>query len=169
METVEVTFTYTQSEYVKAERQYLIASKLLPKRTIVIAALYLPLSIFYLFLASFNVLSIVGVAIAVLAIAFGCAVYFYAPGYRFKQTAKFQEEYKLKFSDDGIEFTTPTLHSDLKWGVYSAFIETDQFYFLIQVPRIYTLIPKRVFASVADQRSFEKLIATHLKNTTPKA
>ena len=165
MEAVALTFKYTQAEYVKADRHYLIASKTISRTSIVVLAIFLPASILYLFLSSFSVPGIVFAAIGVVAAIVGSTLYFYTPVYNFKITSKYHEEYTLTFSDSGISFKTPSIDSTLKWDVYSEIWESNDFYFLIQSPRMYTLIPKRVFGSPAEMRMFEDISISNLKCT----
>jgi len=165
MESVELVFKYTQSEYVKAERKYLFASKTITKTSVVVLALYFPASINYLFFSSFSTPSVIAAAIAIFAAAVGSLLYFYIPAYKFKRTAKYHEEYNLTFSNVGIKFKTPSIDSELKWSVYSEFWESGDFYFLIQAPQMYALIPKRVFESPAVKQTFEEIVLSNLKCT----
>ena len=163
MDTVNLTFKYTQSEYVKAERKYLLASKIVSKTSMVILAIYFLFAITYLFLSSFSLWSIVFLAVAAIAGVMGCVLYFYIPVYKFKRTAKYQEEYSLSFSLDGIKFKTKTIDSELKWSIYSEAWESNAFYFLIQAPRMYTLIPKRAFVTSIEKNTFDKLVTSKMK------
>jgi len=165
METVELTFKYTQDEYVKADRKYLIASKTISKTNIVILAIFLPASIFYLFFTSFSVPGILFTSIGVVAAVIGCTLYFYIPSYKFKITPKYSEEYTLTFSDNGISFKTPSIDSTINWDMYSEIWEGKEFYYLIQSPRMYALIPKRVFNSPDEMRMFEEISITNMKCT----
>ena len=165
MDTVELTFKYTQAEYVKADRQYLIASKTISKTSIVVLAIFLPASLLYLFLSSFSVPGIIFTAIGVVAAIVGSTLYFYLPLYKFKITPKYKEEYTLTFSNSGITFKTPSIDSTIKWDMYSEIWESNDFYFLIQSPRIYTLIPKRAFGSPVEMRMFEDISISNLKCT----
>jgi len=165
IETVEVTFKYTQAEYVKADRQYLIASKTISKTSIVILAIFLPASLIYLFFTSYSILGIIFIAVGIVAAIVGSALYFYIPIYKFKITPKYNDEYILSFSGDGIAFRTPSIDSIIKWDMYSEIWESMEFYFLIQSPRLYTLIPKRIFKSPDDMRIFEEIAVTNLKCT----
>ncbi|WP_313133258.1 YcxB family protein [Anaerocolumna sp.] len=164
METVELTFQYTQGEYVKAKRQHIIASKTITKTNVVVLAVYLSFSLWYFF-SSFSVLSGFSLGFALFALIAGCTLYFYVPIQQFKRTSKYHEEYNLTYTKDGILFKTPTIHSELKWDIYSEFWESTDFYFLIQVSHIYTLIPKRAFLNLADQQAFEKMALSNLKCT----
>ena len=163
MDTLKLTFKYTQSEYVKAERKYLLSSKVISKVSIVILAAYFLFAIAYLFLSSFNLWSIIALVVAVIAGIMGGVLYFYIPIYKFRSTAKYQEEYSLLFSSDGIGFKTKTIDSELKWSIYSEVWECNDFYFLIQAPRIYTLIPKRAFTSSIEKNTFDKLVTSNMK------
>ncbi len=163
MNAVELTFKYTQKEFVKAERKYMFGSKIITKTSVVIEALYFPFSIWYLYYTSANALSIVAVVIATLALIMGCIRYIYEPMYRFKRTAKYQEEYNLILGMDGIKFKTPTIHSELNWEVYVGLWESDECYYLVQASRMYTLIPKRAFADMTSQQAFEEIALSQLK------
>ena len=165
MEKVDLTFQYTQSEYVRAEQQYLFASKTITKTSVIVLALFLPATFFYLFFSSFSILSIVFAAVAVIAAVVGCLVYFYMPLYKFRRTSKYHEVYNLIFSNDGIKFKTPSIDSNLRWSIYSAIWESDDFYFLIQAPLMYTLIPKRAFESTAAKQVFEKIVLSNITNS----
>ena len=165
MDAVEITFKYTKAEYVKADRQYLIASKTISKTSIVVLAIFLPASLFYLFLSSLSVSGIIFTVVAVVAAIVGSTLYFYIPYYKFKITPKYNEEYTLTFSDSGIMFKTPGIDSIIKWDTYSEIWESNDFYFLIQAPRMYALIPKRAFRSPAEMRMFEEVSISNLKCT----
>lgn len=58
MEALQVRFKYTQNEYVKAERQYLIANRTVRKYDGILVAVFLLFSIGFLFLSSFSTFSI---------------------------------------------------------------------------------------------------------------
>ena len=163
MDIINLTFKYTQNEYVKAERRYLFASKTITKISVIVLAAYFPSAAICLFLSSFSLWGIIACAMAIIAGIMGCILYFYIPLYKFKHTAKYQEEYSLVFSADGIKFKTSTIDSELKWSVYSEAWECDDFYFLIQAPRMYTLIPKRAFCEVSEKNAFEKLVISNMK------
>ena len=163
MELVTLIFTYTQGEYVKATRKYLIANKTIRRIDPLIAAVTLLASIYYLYRSEASVLGIVGVTVVLFAVAFLSYVYFFLPMLTFKSASKYHEEYTLTFSNEHIKFKTPSLESVLQWEIYSSLWESDDFYFMIQAPRIYTLIPKRVFANPVDKQAFENLAAANIK------
>ena len=119
MDIVTLNFTYTQNEYVKAERQSLIANKIIRKYDPILIAVFIVLSLCFLFLSSFSIYSIILSVIFLIVTAIGCYTYFYMPVLIYKHTSKFHEEYTLSFSKDGIDFKTPSIDSVLQWSVYS--------------------------------------------------
>lgn len=162
MQIIEINFKYTQDEYVKAERQYLFASKTITKTSVVILAVYLLFSVFYFFHSEYSAFSSLCLGVAVFALIIGLVLYFYAPIYRFRQTSKYQEEYCLIFSNNGIKFKTPTINSELNWNIYSSLWESDDCYYLIQALRMYTLIPKRAFSNPQYKQEFEDMALSNL-------
>lgn len=163
---VELTFKYSEKEYVKAARQYLIINRTIRKIDIFVIPLFIIFSIFYAINSGFNLYSIVALIVATFALLMGSMLYFYVPIKTFRSTSKFHEEYYLLFNDNGIKFKTATINSELKWDTYSNILSNKDFYFLIQHPRIYTVIPKRAFENNQVIENFERLVTNHLKITT---
>lgn len=95
METVELKFKYTQAEYVKAHQQYLFASKIITKTSVIVLAFYLSFAMLYFFLSSFSVYSMIALGVGLFGLIVGGAVYYYLPIYQFKKTLKYHEEYNL--------------------------------------------------------------------------
>ena len=165
METVKLRFQYTQSEYIKAERQYLISSKTIHKYDIALAAVFLLLSVVYMLFSSFSVFSILIFGLIIVVTALGSYLYILMPILKFKQTAKYHEEYTLVFSKETIKFKTQSMESEIKWNIYSALWESRGFYYLIQALRVYTLIPKRVFKDLNEKQLFEEITQSRVKTT----
>ena len=165
LETVELRFQYTQSEYIRAERQYLISSKIIHKYDIALVTVFLLLSVVYMLFTSFSIFSILIFGLVIVVTALGSYLYILMPILKFKQTAKYHEEYTLVFSKETIEFKTQSIESEMKWDIYSALWESHDFYYLIQAPRIYTLIPKRVFKDLNEKQLFEEITQSRVKTT----
>lgn len=163
MNSVELIFRYTKEEYVKAEREYLLAARVVHRYDIVLGVIFLLFSIAVLFISSFSALSIVFLGIILLVIVLGGYTYLCMPGVRFKQTAKYQEEYTMIFADEEIRWKTRSVDSNLKWELYSEIWESRDFYFLIQGPRMFALIPKRAFCNAGSRENFAGLVLKHFK------
>ena len=59
MEQVTIRFQYTEEEYVKAMRKYLLVTDTVKKFDLILAAVGVPSMLVYLFLSSFSVFSII--------------------------------------------------------------------------------------------------------------
>ena len=72
------------------------------------------------------------------------------------------EEYSLTFSPEGIHFRTAHIDSQLQWSVYSRALVDAHSYLLYHGARQWSVIPRRVFQSRAEQEAFERLLAEHV-------
>ena len=168
MENVHLQFQYTKEEYIKAYRQFLVASKTISQGSVLFVLAYTLHSVWYLFRSSFSTLSVVRALLAFLAVLTGSLLYFYKPGANWANTEKFHQAYTLtKTSNDNL-FSTPTVNSTLNWGIYSQFWESDDFYFLFQTKQTFTFLPKRAFASPTEMAAFETLVGQNLGGTKRK-
>lgn len=165
METLELKFQYTQSEFVRAERLYLIANKTIHKYDLVLVAVFLLFSVVYMLFSSFSLFSILVFGVVTITTVLGSYVYIFMPILKFKQTTKYHEEYTLVFSKETIRFTTPSIKSELKWNIYSELWDSHDFYYLIQAPRLFTIIPKRIFKDLNEKQAFEEIVQSNLKTT----
>ncbi len=75
---------------------------------------------------------------------------------------KLKEEYDLTFSDEGIQFKTDSINSNLKWNTYVDFMESEECFYLIQSKQVYSVIPKRVFESVEVENGFREMVLRNL-------
>ena len=164
MEIIEVRFQYTEKEYIQASRQYMFMSKLLKKSDIILPFVFLPLSVLYMFLADFNVWSIIICVSAWLYLVVIGASYYLIPKVTYKQNAKFREEYYLAFSGEGIRFQTNTINSDLQWDVYKDMLENEEYFYLCQNKQMYSVIPKSAFQDESQVQQFKELVLGKVKN-----
>ena len=168
MEQVDIKFQYTEKEYAKAVRKYLVFTDTIKKLDLVLAIIGVPCTLAYLFLSSFEWFSIVLLVCAVLFSGFIGLQYLYVPVMTFRKTPKFQEEYHLTFSGEGILFETATIHSELKWDAYTIFWESEDCYYLVQEEHIYTILPKRAFKGDPEKMAFERMAEAGTEYTKRK-
>ena len=157
MEQVDIKFQYTEKEYAKAVRKYLVFTDTVKKLDLGIAVIGVPCTLAYLFLSSFGWFSILLLVCAALFSGFIGFQYLYAPVLTFRKTPKFQEEYHLTFTEEGILFETATIHSEIKWDAYKKFWESEDCYYLEQELHIYTILPKRAFKGEPEKMAFERM------------
>lgn len=108
-------------------------------------------------------LSILLLGLVLVVTTLGSCIYLLLPILKFKQTAKYHEEYTLIFSKEIVRLKTPSIESEIKWSVYSKLWENGDFYFLIQAPRMYALIPKRAFKDQNEIQLFTEIAHSNLK------
>ena len=168
MEQIDIKFQYTEKEYVKAVRKYLLVTDTIKKLDLVLAIIGVPCTLVYFFLSSYNWFSILLLVCAVLFTGFIGLQYLYVPVMTFRKTPKFQEEYHLTFTGEGILFETATVHSELEWGSYNIFWESEDCYYLVQEEHIYTILPKRAFKGDPERMAFERMAEVGTEYTKRK-
>jgi hypothetical protein len=81
------------------------------------------------------------------------------PYKNFQVVKKLHDECRLSFSETSIRFNTAKISSEFQWSVFSEAWENKEFYFLIQQPQLYTLLPKRAFTPEQEE-AFKKILAS---------
>jgi hypothetical protein len=152
--SINLSFRYAESDYVRALRAH-YWSRLRLRLDLVVVVALAGIGI-YLWPSFWGVASLVIAALFLLLLA---AAFLVIPPLAFRREPKFRDEYSLTFSPDGIQFRTAHLDSTLQWTMYSRVLIDDHSYVLYYGSNQFTVIPKRVFASVSEQRAFEELLA----------
>lgn len=144
MDKVTISFQYGRDEYIKAFRKYLFLSKIIKKSDLIILGGLFVLESILIAVTGFHMYSLVlGLILSFFAMILGM-IYFYQPVNIYRRTPKFHQIYKLTFTKEGIDFKTDHVNSFLAWEIYKDIWESNDFYYLLQNKRIYTIIPKRV-------------------------
>src|SRR3569623_3663542 len=116
--TIDLSFRYTESDYVRALRaQY--AAQLRLRLDIPVTAVVCGVGVYLLRSADQYWL---GVALIVVAAAFALllvAAFTVIPRLAFRREPKFRDAYSLTFSPEGIHFRTEHIDSQLEWSLYS--------------------------------------------------
>jgi hypothetical protein len=105
---------------------------------------------------------VASVVVSVLFLLMLVAAFAVIPRLAFRREPKFRDDYSLTFSADGIHFRTAHIDSRLKWSMYSRALVDDHSYVLYYGSNQFTVIPKRVFSSVAERQAFEGLLTEHV-------
>jgi hypothetical protein len=156
-EPVTIIFTHREKEYVAATRLF-YARVYHTRFLIVISSIVLSLGL-GLFVINVDFLfGTVAMVVGLILLVINLYAYFVTPAQHFRRNAKFQEEYDLRFSEDGLLFRSKNVESKLKWSFYSKTWETPNYYFLFYDKGLFTLIPKRVFTSERQQWAFQDLL-----------
>jgi hypothetical protein len=109
--------------------------------------------------ASSEVLLASGIAAAGV---YALMIWWWAPRRMWSRQALMRREQTITVSEDGIAFRYATASSSTQWDFWKRIRRLGACYVLQGSQRGYTLIPRRAFASDADEARFRELIAAHL-------
>jgi hypothetical protein len=162
--TISLRFNYTEEEYLAATRLYMRRA----------ADFFMRLSICFIYAIACAALfiwldiSLSTELVLLLALVFcmpfiiGFLHMFVIPRQRFRSDPKFQDEYQLHFSDDGIQFRTAQIDALLQWSLYNKVIEDERFYLLVYGKHMISVIPKRAFTDEYQEASFREMLRRNL-------
>ena len=167
-EAVQLSFRYSEEEYLAAIRFYFWHSKTLLGRAIVTYVLVSACLVLLPLLMGFHLPFWANLALVAIA---GVALFHGYVGDRprtyFQGNPKFRDEYHLTFTDAGIEFHTHNMSSMTAWNFYSGVVEGDSFYLLVYGTNIHSLsiIPKRAFQSSNQEMIFRQILRRNIDPT----
>jgi YcxB-like protein len=160
-ETIDLSFHYSESDYVRALRAH-YSSRLRVRFDILAAIVVAVLGAYSWHSPDYHWLSVMCVAASVILVLMLFAAFVVIPPLAFRGEAKFRDDYSLTFSQEGIHFRTAHIDSQLQWNLYSRALIDRHSYVLYYGSRQFTVIPKRVFQSAEQQRTFEQLLTQHV-------
>ena len=154
---IEIVFTYSREEYVRAMRRYYHAV-LHVKRDIAFGLIGVSVGLYMLqssyggwlgwFLVGSGLIFLAIVAYALLIL----------PQVIYSSQPKLKNEYRLTFSDAGIEFKTDGIDSKLDWSFYHSWQRDADFYILFHGRRDLSVVPRRVLTAGENDRRFADLL-----------
>jgi len=166
MENVNLSFRYTEQDYVRAVRAHYATRLRLPLDITVTTAVAL-LGTYELRSGShafgIAMLCLSGFFVLILVTAFAVI-----PRIWFRSQPKLRDEYSLRFSPNGIQFQTAHINSDLQWTMYTRALVDAYSFILYYGNQQFTVIPKRVFSDGAQRESFERLLAQNVSDIVKK-
>jgi len=159
--TVNLSFRYSESDYVRALRAHYASHLRLPLDIAVVVLLIATGA--YLWRTSS--LQWLGIALLIIGVVFALlllSAFLVIPRLAFRREPKFREDYSLGFSGEGIHFRTAQIDSHLQWGMYSHALVDAHSYVLYYGSRQFTVVPRRVFKSAEERQVFEKLLTENI-------
>ena len=158
---IELTFRYTQRDYVRALRAH-YATRLNVPLDVAVAVVIAACGAYLWTDPDLRWLGIVSIVVAVLFLAMLMAAFLVIPPLVFRFDPKLHHEYSLRFAPDGIHFRTTGIDSHLEWKLYQRALVDARSYLLYHGARYFSVIPKRVFQSADQERAFEQLLTQHI-------
>ena len=161
-EVISLRFKYTEDEYAAASRLNMVRSTGF-WIWFVVSALLCVLGVYLVAILGLDLgISFSLTFFGVLLFLIWALQLFVEPRQAFRREPKFQDEYLLQFSDDGIQFKTPQIDALIQWSLYSRVIENERFYLLVYGRNMMSVIPKRAFENSQQQDAFEALLRRRL-------
>ncbi|GHV89479.1 hypothetical protein AGMMS50267_18390 [Spirochaetia bacterium] len=148
MEDIYIEYLPKLNEHLEAYSLYeskthlKIIDKVVSILLIVFGVIILSMSLIYGFSIS-NImiailLMVIGIADFMGFIDFGKIVI----SIQFKNNNKLKDIQKIKFRDNGLEYETKGIKSNIKWELYTKYYEGENIFILIYGNRLYSVIPK---------------------------
>ena len=160
MDRVDLSFHYTEQDYVRAMRSHYRRRLRLP---LDIAVIVIGSAIAaYQFRSGSQWLGTAVIALCALFAAILVAAFTVIPRIAFRRQPKFRDDYSLSFSEQGIHFRTTHIDSELQWAMYSHALVDAHSFILYYGPNQFSVIPRRVFQDDRQRQTFERLLAQHV-------
>lgn len=159
--TVNLSFRYLESDYVRALRAH-YASRLRLRLDIVVILASVAFGAYLWRSPNSHLYSILVICISAGFTLMLVAAFVVIPSVVFRREPKFRDDYSLTFSPEGIHFRTAHIDSQLQWSMYSQVLVDAHSFMLYYGSRSFTLIPKRVFPTADQREAFEKLLTQNV-------
>ena len=166
--TVNLTFRYSELDYVRGLRAH-YGSRLRWRLDTAVAVGVGGLGICLLSSTDYYWLGLFNLVVALFLALVLIAAFIIIPPFAFRREPKFRDEYSLIFSPEGIHFRTVHIDSRLQWNMYSRALIDEYSYVLYYGQNHMTVIPKRVFQDIEQQRAFEQMLDQHIADIVRKA
>jgi hypothetical protein len=155
---IQLKFSYTEAEYVAAVYAYYARTFHMKTYTLFAGLLILAGLALWLYTGAATVFF--GLAVFMLIVGVPAIFYYITitPRRRFREMAQLHYPYEISLSEESLTFKTRGVESRLEWQIYHKAGETEQFYFLFYGKQLFTVIPKRVFTSQAQEEQFRVLL-----------
>jgi hypothetical protein len=163
MDSIELIFTYSRQEYIRAIRRYL-RKRLRFGLFLSIGLLTTGGGLYFLLTDGVSFYSLILLILSAILLLILFLGVFYIPVLTYNRQTQYKDEYRLKFSPAHIEFKTSVIDSKIEWIFYSEIWESDKFYYLLNTKRNITIIPKRVLKTETEISAFVRLITTKINS-----
>ena len=85
-------------------------------------------------------------------------------GFIWKQNAHMHHPIASEVTEAGLSLDTLSLSSQVNWQLFIKFMETPNLFVLYQSPQLFSIFPKRAFASAAQIDEFRSLLQTQIRS-----
>ena len=90
---------------------------------------------------------------------------YYCLARTWKSQPSIREPITLEVAKEGLTMSSSSFQSNLKWQIYTHFIETKNLFMVYQSKQIFNVFPKRAFSNDEQIHEFRELLRTKLGNS----
>ncbi|RLA46153.1 MAG: hypothetical protein DRR42_18690 [Gammaproteobacteria bacterium] len=164
---IEVKGMLQPSDYVRAQYLHIRPRPILKAIGILILALVLWTAVYSIWTRDFGTLDYL-FYLAILFLILNFAVYLPWKTRRiYKQQKSLQRELTFKFDDEGVSASNENAQSLTPWEDYLKWKHNDQLILLYFSDCMYHMVPKRLFADVADFDELRELLPHRIGKSEP--
>jgi hypothetical protein len=158
---VELSFTYTEDEYIRAARLF-FSRGTEPQLRRYLGLGFFACALLFAWLAGDMYVAAAVLLPGLLVLARYWYAYAVLPRSYFRDNPKFRERYELTFSDEGLLFRSKGVESRLGWDFYTEVLETPDYFFLVYGKDMFSLIPKRVLRGPRQESALREMLRRNL-------
>jgi hypothetical protein len=163
-DTINLHVRYTEAEFAAASRLYLWRTPQVRARLALIAMLLvLAAALLAMLTPTFGPVFLFG-CVTLLSALF-VSIGHLAPRRRFRADPRHASEFHWQFDDGGIMLTTPQVESKFRWPAFTRALADERFYLLAFGQSQLVVIPRRAFATPAQEAAFRALLRRKLNCT----
>lgn len=157
VKSIDLRFQYTDNEYADAIKCYYL-SLVNVKLDIIFSIFFVCIGSFFWLTGSESIINKIVIFPASILLLMLIFVIYINPKKTFRQQPKFQNEYNISFSVEGIHFQTENINSSIEWNHYLKTIENKRFFYLVYGKNMFTIVPKRSFMNDEEEALFREMV-----------
>ena len=155
--TVSLHFRYTEEEFIAATRLYLLRTpRTLARLGLVVGML--TFGLYCLLTLSFGTPAALLFALPIILFSLLYSTCYAMPRKMYARDPRNKEEFFWQFSEDGIRQKTSLSEATLRWELFTKVLANRRFYVLGYGKNMFTMIPRRAFATPAQEAAFVALL-----------
>lgn len=152
--SVAVEFTLTEGEFVSAQRQMMARSLLVAVASGVMLAIVI---------AGIATLSGYAIGIGVAWFILVAAMFYQGPKMAWRRNPAVQTSQRHTFSEEGATLTFLGRQNEVDWKYFTRVVRSSHLYQLLRGRQFGLVVPRRAFATPADEQFFMDLLQRHVR------
>jgi len=154
---VSLHFRYTEEEFIAATRLYLLRTPRTLARLGLFSGMF-TLGFYWLFSLTAGMPAAFLLILPIIMFALCYSTFYAMPRKAYARDPRNKEEFFWQFSEAGITQKTSLSEASIRWELFTKVLANRQFYVLGYGKNMFTMIPRRAFATPAQEAAFVALL-----------